>query len=33
MKMSFVIMGTGAVGLGWLFWCTWQGTDPVGWFR
>lgn len=31
--MSFAIMGTGVVGLAWLFWCTWHNIDPVGWFR
>lgn len=30
---SWLIMGTGAAGLIWLWFATWQGIDPVGWFR
>jgi hypothetical protein len=30
---SYAIMGTGAAGILWLFWATWHGIDPIGWFR
>lgn len=30
---SYAIMGSGALALGWVFWCTWHNLDPVGWFR
>lgn len=32
-RVSWAIMGTGAAGLMWLFWCTWHGVDPVGLLR
>lgn len=32
-RVSLFIMGTGVAGLAWLFWSTWHGIDPVGWFR
>lgn len=33
LKVDLAIMGTGTAGLLWLWYCTWQGIDPVGWFR
>jgi glycine/D-amino acid oxidase-like deaminating enzyme len=30
---SYAIIGIGVVGLAWLWFATWQGIDPVGWFR
>lgn len=30
---SYAIEGTIAASCIWLFWCTWHGIDPVGWFR
>lgn len=32
-RTSYVIVAPGVLGLLWLFWATWHGVDPVGWFR
>lgn len=32
-KVDFTIMGSGAAALAWLWYATWQGVDPIGWFR
>lgn len=31
-KTDLAIVGTGYLGLAWVFWCTWHGINPVGWF-
>jgi hypothetical protein len=30
---DWAIILTGYAALGWIFWATWHGIDPVAWFR